>query len=381
MRLPPNVKKWQSIAVVAKHPNSIYALAAASRQPLEIIQAPTYYNTTGRLLTRSWARSVGGVPVTVTNYYNGFGDLTEQIYSDGTPSVQFNNYSRAGQPREVVDGAGICELNYDGAGRLVSSSYDSGAYRFIAEDYVWIDSPLAGLTISNHFNAAHGRDAVSVLNEGNPLLHQDFYYETASGRLSSVGSGSCLAIYGYLPNSDLLQTTTFKNENEIILTTTRTWDYGMRLRSIANVVGSTTVTSHAYQYDALNRRTQATLEDGSFWQYGYNDRNELTSANRKWSYFSTTTPAAGQQFGYAYDNIGNRTTAQFGGDPNGANLRTISYTANSLNQYIGIATPGLQDVCGAALATNVVTVNGGLADRHGEYFHRQISVANTNQPV
>ena len=44
-------------------------------------------------------------------------------------------------------------------------------------------------------------------------------------------------------------------------------------------------------------------------------------------------------------------------------------------------TPGLQDVCGAALATNAVTVNGGLADRHGEYFHRQISVANTNQPV
>ena len=42
MRLPPNAKKWQSIAVVAKHPNSIYALAAASRQPLEIIQAPTY---------------------------------------------------------------------------------------------------------------------------------------------------------------------------------------------------------------------------------------------------------------------------------------------------------------------------------------------------
>jgi RHS repeat-associated protein len=36
---------------------------------------------------------------------------------------------------------------------------------------------------------------------------------------------------------------------------------------------------------------------------------------------------------------------------------------------------------GAALATNGVTVNGGLADRHGEYFHREISVANTNQPV
>ncbi len=30
---------------------------------------------------------------------------------------------------------------------------------------------------------------------------------------------------------------------------------------------------------------------------------------------------------------------------------------------------------------NSVMVNGGLADRKGEYFHREIGVANTNQPV
>lgn len=106
----------------------------------------------------------------------------------------------------------------------------------------------------------------------------------------------------------------------------------MRLRSIANVVNNTPVTSHSYQYDALNRRTQATLEDGSFWQYGYDDRDELTSAKRNWSYFTTTTPVSGQQFSYAYDTIGNRQTASFGGDVSGANLRTITYTNNSLNQ-------------------------------------------------
>jgi len=79
------------------------------------------------------------------------------------------------------------------------------------------------------------------------------------------------------------------------------------------------VTSHTYQYDAVNRRTQATLEDNSYWQYGYNDRSELTGANRYWSYFATTTPVSGQQFGYAYDNIGNRQTASFGGDAGGNN--------------------------------------------------------------
>ena len=133
------------------------------------------------------------------------------------------------------------------------------------------------------------------------------------------------------------------------------------------------VTSHAYTYDAVNRRTQAKLEDGSAWNYGYNDRNELTAANRLWF---DATAVTGQQFGYNYDNLGNRQTASFG-----AGVPPVSYSVNSLNQYTGVVTPGLKDILGAALATNGVTVNGGTADRKGEYFHRQISVGNTNQPV
>ena len=179
----------------------------------------------------------------------------------------------------------------------------------------------------------------------------------------------------------VLPQATAANSGNPILTTTRTWDYGMRLHSIANTVDGPPVTAHSYQYDALNRRTQATLEDGSFWQYGYDDRDELTSANRNWPSSLTTTPVAGQQFSYNYDNIGNRNWAKFGGDTNGNNLQTISYTANSLNQYTGITTPGSLEIIGAALATNPVTVNGGVADRRGEYFHWEISVANTNQPV
>jgi hypothetical protein len=54
------------------------------------------------------------------------------------------------------------------------------------------------------------------------------------------------------------------------------------------------------------------------------------------------------------------------------------FTNNSLNQYIGITTPGYENILGAALATNSVTVNGGLADRKGEYFHWEISVANVS---
>jgi RHS repeat-associated protein len=325
----------------------------------------TYDTTTGRLLTRSWARTLGGIPVTETNGYDGFGDLTEQDYSDGTASVYYNNFNRAGQPREIVDASGTSELAYDYASRLITSTYASGV--------------LSGITVSNHFNPYFGRDAVAVLGLSGPL--EDDYLYDAYGRLGVVSCGTNSATYGYAANSDLLQATTFRNGANTVLTTSRTWDYGMRLRSIANVVNNLPVTSHSYLYDALNRRTAATLEDGSVWQYGYDNRDELTVASRSWPAWEYNAPVSGQQFTYAYDNIGNRLTAGSGGDVNGQNLRTNTYANNSLNEYTGIQTPGYVSIIGAALATNSVTVNGGAADRKAEYFHKEIAVANGTGPV
>lgn len=131
-------------------------------------------------------------------------------------------------------------------------------------------------------------------------------------------------------------------------------------------------------YRRLDRRIQATLEDGSVWKYNYNDRNELIGAHRYWADW---TPVSGQQYGYDYDNIGNRKTASSGGDTSGWNLRTVSYTANSLNQYSAVTTPGYEDIIGAAIATNGVTVNTLATDRKGEYFHREIAIANSGTPV
>jgi hypothetical protein len=112
--------------------------------------------------------------------------------------------------------------------------------------------------------------------------------------------------------------------------------------------------------------------------YDYNDRNELTGARRYWA---DMNQVSGQHFGYDYDNIGNRESASSGGDVNGWGLRETTYTANGLNQYTTVTTPGYKDIMGLALATNTVTVNRGTADRKVEYFHREISVANSSSPV
>jgi YD repeat-containing protein len=224
--------------------------------------AVSYTYTNGMLFTRTWARGV-----MVTNSYDSFADLVRQDYNDGTPSVQFNNYSRAGLPREIVDASGTAVLTYDYANRLLAAQYTDGL--------------LAGMTVTNHFDSIGHRDGLSVLDSTTPLLQHSFSYE-AYGRLDTVSAGVYSATYGYLPNSDLLRTITCNNNGTTILKTTRAWDYGMRLGAIVNQVNGVNVSSHAYVYDALNRRTQASLEGGSIWKYDYNDRDELTGARRYW---------------------------------------------------------------------------------------------------
>jgi hypothetical protein len=84
---------------------------------------------------------------------------------------------------------------------------------------------------------------------------------------------------------------------------------------------------------------------------------------------------------FLYDDIGNRKQSQEGGDANGTGLQTTTYTANPLNQYTNIVTPGVASVNGLANATNTVTVNGAATVRQGEYWWRETGVANALSPV
>ncbi len=104
----------------------------------------------------------------------------------------------------------------------------------------------------------------------------------------------------------------------------------------------------------------------------------MTSGKKYWS---DQTPVAGQQYGYAFDDIGNRTQTLSGGDQNGANLRSASYSANSLNQYTSRDVPGFIDVKGMGIATNTVTVNGLTGYRKGEYFRAELPMTNGVGPI
>ena len=103
---------------------------------------------------------------------------------------------------------------------------------------------------------------------------------------------------------------------------TTTWSYEQN-RDLVTQVQNGTVSTYGYVNDAIGRRTSMSHSGSAYANpdtiaYTYNDRSELTGAS--------SNVDATYSYSYAYDPIGNRTTASEAGVP-------WTYATNSLNQY------------------------------------------------
>jgi RHS repeat-associated protein len=186
------------------------------------------------------------------------------------------------------------------------------------------------------------------------------------------------ATYSYVANSPLVGQIVHKQSGSPVMTTTKSFDLINRLTSISSTAAGSAVASSAYQYNSGNQRVRNTLANGSYWIYEYDPLGQVRAGRKFWA---DGTPVAGQQFEYTHDDIGNRRSAKAGGDQNGVNLRSASYTPNNLNQYTSRTVPGAADVMGVAIASNGVTVAGLTAYRKGEYFRKEVPVNNTSAAV
>jgi RHS repeat-associated protein len=135
---------------------------------------------------------------------------------------------------------------------------------------------------------------------------------------------------------------------------------------------------HGYAYNAADQRTSATNADGSYWVYQYDALGQVTNGVKKWA---NNNLVAGEQFGYGFDTIGNRTKTLAGGDQNGANRRQAGYTANALNQYSSRTVPGAVDVIGSVTNTGSVWVDQTVPYRTNNYFWEALPVTNGPGPV
>ncbi|MEK7684497.1 MAG: hypothetical protein AAB466_03645 [Verrucomicrobiota bacterium] len=243
----PDVTTWQY------HPATgllLWKRDAASRGYTNV------YDKVGTLLTRTWARGT-----TVTNQFSVFGDILRQDYSDGTHSGMVAGYTSPGRPIQVTDGFGTRTFAYDEDGDLLSETFEG-------------DSPFYGVTLTNRIHSLYGRDRVAADlggANGSTDLFTEYSFDPASGRPAevrrSMGGIDNAATYSYLPNSDQISTVAFNNGSTRVVTTSKGWEYGYRLRSTQTRLGTAgaVLSSWSYDYDEVDRRTRATLADSSYW--------------------------------------------------------------------------------------------------------------------
>jgi YD repeat-containing protein len=246
---------------------------------------PIYSNKpAGRLASRKWARNI-----TTTYGYNNAGALARIVYSDGTTPNVTNTFDRLGRAATTICNGMTTTHAYNDASELLSETFSGGT--------------LNGLTVTNAYDAYLRRTAVGLNTQLSTLLQ--FGYDTAS-RLSGVTNGFYNASYGYLANSPLVTTVTFRTNSVTRMTTTKTYDYVNRLTSISSVPSGTGVppVSFAYNYNSANQRTRVTLGDGSYWLYEYDSLGQVRSGKKYWY---DGTPVAGQQFD-TYGNDGSLLT-------------------------------------------------------------------------
>ncbi|MEM9446578.1 MAG: RHS repeat-associated core domain-containing protein [Verrucomicrobiota bacterium] len=296
----------------------------------------TYYDSS-LLQTRVWERDSG---LTTSYSYNGAGQLEDTTYSDGTTDI-IRTYDRAGRLATVQDDAGTHTLTH---------AFDGGLEQTIISG----SGVLSGTTLNPGYDAWGRRNNFAIPTSS---ISQSMTYNASTGRLSSFAQDANLVTYGYEPESNLIKTMTSNNGSSDVLTKTKTFDTISRMSSFSVNSGTLSLTN---DLDALNRRITTNRQDGTYWDYFYNDRNEVVSASQ---HFSNDEFMPGRNFSYTYDHIGNRLT--FEDQSAQPNSGPFDYTANQLNQHVDREVSNFKWITGTADSAAYVTINGNLADRMG----------------
>lgn len=277
----PDIARWYYDEGTGLLTNKVYADG----------KGPSYrYDEIGRLTDRIWTRGV-----TNSYAYDVLGQLVTIDYSDETPNVTFV-YDRMGRPTAITDGTGVRGFAYDSYLQLQQETNYLAA---ISRTYDNLGRPQA--VDVGEFDIRYGYDDYGRFISVTSTVHGVYTHQTQhqyvylnnSALLALVSNGNMITAFDYEPRRDL-----------------RT--------EIDNKWGTNSVSSFAYSYDAVGRRTTRVDSDVTTNQFGFNLRSELVAA-----IMGTNT------YGYVYDAIGNRISAT-------NNDATTVYAVNELNQYTNI---------------------------------------------
>ena len=309
------------------------------------------YSDAGRLHTRAWHRGV-----TTTYAYDNGGTLSGVDYSDATPDVTIVS-DRLGRQRTVTDGVGARNLTY-------------------------ANNNLSGETPTSGFILGHSVSHVYDTSNRPYQVHYGgyitrYHYDAAS-RITTAEDGTLVGgynmrgSYAYVPNLNRIASLIYTLPgSSLAMASSKSYDKLGQVTDVKMTGLPSQVASLRYAYNALGQRTNIQSGDGFYWDYEYDGLGQVTSGVKK---LPDGEPLNGYEFGYGFDDIGNRTQTVTNG-------RTDTYTANTLNQYTQRTFSGAIDVVGKADPLADVTVNTVAATRQGNFFHGELPVTNTSAPV
>jgi RHS repeat-associated protein len=171
------------------------------------------------------------------------------------------------------------------------------------------------------------------------------YAWTSRAQLQSVSADGPppIATYTY---DKAGRSTAVIHENGI--TESKAYDAASQLLGNTHLKNGNPISGHGYTLDATGRRTNETFADGSTpaRSYGYDTADQVTSA----------TYGSSQSDTYAYDPMGNRTSANIASLGGTATTHT-THTTHTANQYTSITglTPITHDANGNLLLQNNVS--------------------------
>lgn len=244
------------------------------------------------------------------HYATATGKLTGVTFSDTTAPQSFA-YNILGQLTQVTDAAGTRTFTYNDYAEQLTDS-------------VKVES--TDFSIEEHYDA-WGRSSGYVLKKGTTARQIISYGYDAQGELRTCsflhGGEQKSFTYKRLVGTHLLERLAAPNN------ITRHYSYEEKRDLIATLRderGETGIVERSYEYDALGIPTKRNISrqgETHHDVFRHNERMELTAAT-----------LGDQAYAYAYDNIGNRKTAQ-------EEANEITYRANALNQYTEIHENGV----------------------------------------
>lgn len=270
------------------------------------------YDTTGRLTSRLDAKGQ------TSSYVYGIDDLLGQVTYFNTqvltPSVSYTYDAAYPRLTSMTDGTGMSTYTYYpitspiqlGAGRLqtVQSPMPNSAITYSYDEL--------GRVVNRSINGvaeSRGFDVLGRLSQvTNPLGTFQYTYDGATSRVLKVA----------LPNGQATNFTYQNNQGDF------------RLAQIANTRSDgSNISTFGYTYDAAGQiqtwSRQADAQTPTVYQYGYDAVGQVLSATL---HSGDITGQVLSSFIYGYDDAGNRTSEQIGG-----NITTSTY--NNLNQLMG----------------------------------------------